>query len=335
MTPLSYTYRPTSATFCDYYNFLWPRTQRCQTSQGTTLPLTIPSPDRAISSPFSTPPFKFIVEDVQYLVHEKLVANVSKPLERLMHMDMKEKSQGFVKLDGVDRMTFERFVHWIYDGRYETSAPITISAESPVGRAGTVQRKDDQDGRPKLSTKLPTRDYEYQRMLVVPSWRRTASEQSTTSIMHPPSRLGSPTQVKNLDFTDVMHAHARLYVFADEKQVIELKDLVISRLYSIYCDFEEQQTWNTDIIGLLKFTYENTSPSTENGMEPLREFAMDTLERYEARPLMENTALMALMIEEGGDLLKDFMDFLQRHMNQMEVELKEYKMDEGNSTLSG
>ena len=70
------------------------------------------------SSLFTSPPFKFIVDDTPIYIHASLIAQHSKPLERMINGGMAEAQQGFAVLREVDEGTFIRFVQWAYNGYY-------------------------------------------------------------------------------------------------------------------------------------------------------------------------------------------------------------------------
>ena len=64
-----------------------------------------------------------MVNDQRYYVHADLIAAISKPLNRLMNVDMQEKSNGYAELPGVSQETFEKFLEWLYTGRYQLPQP--------------------------------------------------------------------------------------------------------------------------------------------------------------------------------------------------------------------
>ncbi len=51
-------------------------------------------------------------------MHKTLVANVSKPLDRLINGPMSEAQSGEAELEEVDGLTFTRFCQWAYAGFY-------------------------------------------------------------------------------------------------------------------------------------------------------------------------------------------------------------------------
>ena len=72
---------------------------------------------------FTSAPFKFIVEGQPFFVHSGLIAHVSKPLDRLINLEMKEKQQGYAVLEDVTAATFDRFLEWASKGYYTPSPP--------------------------------------------------------------------------------------------------------------------------------------------------------------------------------------------------------------------
>ena len=92
----------------------------------------------APSSPiYCFPTFKFIVEGKEFHVHESLITQHSKPLERMIHGSMTEAQHGFATIEEVDYGTFLRFVEWLYRGYYHAAEP-----EEPAHNINVVERFD-------------------------------------------------------------------------------------------------------------------------------------------------------------------------------------------------
>lgn len=58
-----------------------------------------------------------------FIVHEKVISSLSKPLKALLTGSMKEAKEGRVVWDDVDEQTFVRFSQWAYVGDYDAGAP--------------------------------------------------------------------------------------------------------------------------------------------------------------------------------------------------------------------
>ncbi|MDI1492548.1 MAG: hypothetical protein OHK93_003762 [Ramalina farinacea] len=81
--------------------------------------------DRSPTSIYSSPIFTFRVGGKPLYAHQALVSKHSKPLDRLMNADMKEKEERTATLADVEPATFARFLEWAYKGYY-TPAPHTM-----------------------------------------------------------------------------------------------------------------------------------------------------------------------------------------------------------------
>ena len=89
---------------------------------------------------FTSAPFKFIVEGQPFFAHSGLIAHVSKPLDRLINLEMKEKQQGYAVLEDVTAATFDRFLEWASKGYY-TPPPPSIDLESEEEAEDHAKRK--------------------------------------------------------------------------------------------------------------------------------------------------------------------------------------------------
>ena len=224
---------------------------------------------------------------------------------------MIEKFQGFARLDGVDQETFERFLQWAYDQRYK--APVSVGKS--VDLTQEEGEKSHLDGHVKIEEKMVLKDYEQRRV----QRGFVTSRPPFTS----PTR-SSKSHVK--DFTEGFFAHLKLYVFADEKQIEELKTVVLRRLSSSLGEFTLHEAPYADVVGLLRYTYANTHRPSPPDFEPLRKSMMELLELYEPDSLIQNPPLKALIIEDGGDLLTDFLQMLHTDSHKLLHKSKEQKL---------
>lgn len=123
------------------------------------------------------------------------------------------------------------------------------------------------------------------------------------------------------DYTDVFLSHARLYVFAEMYDIQILKLLALEELHSTLANYTLYQQRAGDIIALLRYVYANTSGEEGGGGGgggngggggggggggELRKLLTDYM-GYEMGILIKDGKFKDLMIEDGGDLLGDFM----------------------------
>ena len=70
---------------------------------------------------YASAPFKFIIEGTALYIHAALIAQVSKPLDRMINGHMSEAQEGFAEIKDVDEGTFVRFIQWAFSGDYEAA----------------------------------------------------------------------------------------------------------------------------------------------------------------------------------------------------------------------
>ena len=114
-----------------------------------------------------------------------------------------------------------------------------------------------------------------------------------------------PNRSEEEDYTDVFLSHAKLYVFADKNDIQSLKTLALEELHATLVVYTLYDVRTGDIIELLRYVYANTCEPQE-GVDDMRSMMTQYVVR-EMDTLMEAAELGELIIEDGGDLLHDFM----------------------------
>ena len=104
---------------------------------------------------------------------------------------------------------------------------------------------------------------------------------------------------------EIFLCHAQLYIFAEEKAITTLKKLALENLHDTLKNFTLHKERTGDIVSLLRCVYENTGPPADGQEEPLRKLMSDYL-AFEMDTLVEGERFIALLVEEGGSLMKDF-----------------------------
>jgi hypothetical protein len=123
----------------------------------------------------------------------------------------------------------------------------------------------------------------------------------SSNIILPPPR-GDPGPKK--DYTEVFLSHARLYVFAEMYDIQVLKTLAYEELHHALCNYMFSKSGTGAIIALFRYVYANTSCGGGGG--DLRKLLTDYI-GCQLMVLMRDTTFKDLMIEDGGELLGDFM----------------------------
>ena len=130
----------------------------------------------------------------------------------------------------------------------------------------------------------------------------------TGSYTLPPSEreqlMQDGVEITTEDCTDVYVGLAELYVFADSRDIGALKTRVLRDLRAREKD--DAMAWFT-IADIVSYIYENTTPSSEEKLEPLRAFAMDFCSAFDLKSLVTSSALREVICADQGELFKDFM----------------------------
>lgn len=128
-------------------------------------------------------------------------------------------------------------------------------------------------------------------------------EYSTTESIDATIEACKPVRNKshNENYLPVFLGHARLYVFADKYDIQPLKMLALKKLHQTLAIFTPYAQRVGDIVGLVKFTYENTVDRavTEDLRDLVVGYVVSELEKISGEEF-DN------LIGEGGDFVVDF-----------------------------
>lgn len=254
---------------------------------------------------------------------------------------MKEKSQGYAEINDVDLATFTRFLEWMYYGNYTALGP---EDDSPFGDNAPAEENLDLSenfgGSGWLSSKKkkkgsrwgsstwdqfgvePGNSYEEPDDLASSTsksrntLRQAFINRSYTGLQStlPTVPKTSKTETKEKgSYEEVLLCHAQLYRFAEEKDIQQLKTLALGNLHDTLKRFTLNEERTGDIISLLRYAYQNTQVPGSTETEPLRALLKDYM-GFEMDTLMKDENFGALMIEDGGPLLSDFMEMVKRRI---------------------
>ncbi|MDI1492545.1 MAG: hypothetical protein OHK93_003759 [Ramalina farinacea] len=321
------------------------------------------------NSYFTSAPFKFIVEGQPFYAHSGLIAHVSKPLDRLINLEMKEKQQGYAVLEDVTAATFDRFLEWASKGHYTPPLPsedLKCEEETedhserkseelvPERVDNTVEETNPRPRTPPVIQAFGVQPAEPVPEMVVtdeeridngwggfgPSlgskkgkkkpWKTSSlgNEESTSrrrenmrEAFHSRrpvvgrSHINIPSPRKNLNksenYTEVFLCHARLYVFADLHDIQELKVLVLDELRALLAIFDLYQERTGDVVSLLRYAYASSGQSSSG--ESLRGILTEFV-GIEMDVLMRDREFREAMLENGGDMLEDFMSVVMKRI---------------------
>lgn len=203
-----------------------------------------------IYSYFSSKPFRFVVNDGEkeatFTIHSALVAKQSPKFNALVNNGMKESREGFVYLEE-DPMTFHRFAEFVYTGAYDVGEP---------------ERLQDVKGYPtekiRVDSRTPTpssRDSAQN----FPGERAASIWQHTLDLCpKPPDDPKYRYRGPGYDHTEILLAHAKLYVFADYHGVKQLRDLSLYEISAVLDNFSSLGFGMEAFVELAKSCYANT-----------------------------------------------------------------------------
>ena len=308
-------------------------------------------------SVYASVPFKFIVEGEPFYIHTDLVSLHSKPLDRMMNGHMAEAQEGLATLKEVDRDTFVRFIEWAHKGYY-TAAEFIPVAEDGSDSAGLRTEGEHVADNPVLRTNIPAMEDYAQisqdpdipldldwsggfrstslRKGKTPRWGPSYAEPQENPYAEPQENLRDsfksrkrksaikvppPRENKSSaeDYSGVFLSHARLYVFAEQYDIQDLKIFALDELHATLAKYTLYTERTSDIIDLLHYIYYSTSKRGED-VEDLRTL-MTQYMGCEMTTLVSDKDFRKLMIDRKlmiGDeaaLLNDFMTMVGRRIS--------------------
>ena len=291
---------------------------------------------------FTTQPFEFRIEDERFFVPSGLISRFSLPLDCLIWIEMKEKIQGYAVLKDVTAPTFDRFLEWATKGFYTPPSPsvdsqtehksaLIESSKKPNAKgvacvqednANDSEDTDDDTADGNTSSEEGDSSYEGDSSSEEDETASTNSLLTTKKAFYNRKSLVRRDAIRvpppdvNLtaeeSFRDVFLCHAQLYVFADAQDIQELKLLALDELYAVLTTFKLYPKRTGDVIDLLRYVYANTiSPS--QGVEPLRKMISNYV-AFKTDILNKDERFAASMLEDGGDMLRDYMSCVSKNV---------------------
>ncbi|KAG8530633.1 uncharacterized protein KY384_004671 [Bacidia gigantensis] len=292
-----------------------------------------PSRDTEVELPYSSPPFEFVVENEAFFLHQTLVAQTSAPLNALINIDMKEKDEGQAALPGVEAATFRRFCQWAYTGSYDCPAPCPVSKkkEGDASNASIVaQEAASVDGESESRDQSLRKASGKSEKKKPKNTRWTPSGLSRSSLherflryweSREPQTVPQKKPNVECDYTEVFLAHAKLYVFAEEKDVPRLKTRALKGLHTNLCEFHLQRSRVGDFVSLLRYAYENTAQLRPEKPDDLRQLLAEYMS-WQMEILMKNEEFRSLAFtvkKDGNEFLDDFMAMVMKRLYKADI----------------
>ncbi|ETS81043.1 hypothetical protein PFICI_06045 [Pestalotiopsis fici W106-1] len=255
----------------------------------------------------------------EFMIHSSLLASLSKPLDSLINGPLKAHN-GVTHLPETDEATFDRFCQFAYRGDYEVAElnfTIPVTCRDPEHKVCNSCKKNT-----KRSNKGSRQSYgsdgycnvcDCHRVICVcrkgallnhgtdepkvqALWDAFIQESGISVPMLQSLEIG---ELAGRCWSDVLLAHARVYVLADYNMIDALAELAKKKLHQALILFELKEDNVDDITSLVDYVCENTVDKAE-GPDRLRAL----LYRYCAfniQQLSPNEKFRALL-DQRGDL---------------------------------
>ncbi|KAG6024091.1 hypothetical protein E4U40_003586 [Claviceps sp. LM458 group G5] len=206
-------------------------------------------------------PFKFVVGKTkkELFIHSTLVASQSRALRRLMDGPFIESQQGYVVLADEDVRTIAAFAEFIYKGDYHLSCDgLPPNNGNEAHCAGTCSDSVRELGRPvnaHWTAFAKSEEYGYQTTSSNSFNCRNCGYQCQV----PASSL-LQTWSMDTDYSQLLIAHAKIFVFADCYGIDALMNLAMQKIHRALCEFRLSRVRVDDILALVRFCYERPAP---------------------------------------------------------------------------
>jgi hypothetical protein len=115
--------------------------------------------------------------------------------------------------------------------------------------------------------------------------------------------------------TNILLAHARLYIFAHVRLVSELKGHILYKLHKTLIHFKLYPQRIGDILELARYVYAcpDLPSRSENGfIDDIKKMVLDFMFCYEST--IGKTEEFANLMEEGGEFVGDFWRLSRQQM---------------------
>lgn len=191
---------------------------------------------------------------------------MSKPLNTLVHGEMKEASDGVAVWPEVDEGTFVRFWEFAYTGNYTAAKPVIVPAPETQSSHHDEAREEPSPG------DYPTTEAEFDFGVSRPQRANKSRRMPMTGrdelwnqfkklnydVPPPPP---SPEKMRSpslMNHSEVFLSHARIYVLADYYDIEALMVLSLKRLHQALVGFELSRNRADDVTAVVDYCYGNT-----------------------------------------------------------------------------
>ncbi len=210
----------------------------------------------------SSKPFRFIVgpEKREFMLHAAAVARQSKSLDTLVNGEMKEAREACAVWEEMDEDTFIRFGQFAYTGDYDAATPqesVDISpgaseAQADPGETSPFpvarKKKWPEETGKRAQRWTAFKEHRYLEAIPLPQLLRNGERE---------------------DYTEVFLSHAKMFIFAEYRGIRSLEMLSLHKLRDILAAFKLHKARISDIVQLIRYTYENTGDESARVLRDL------------------------------------------------------------------
>ncbi|KAF1838833.1 hypothetical protein BDW02DRAFT_626889 [Decorospora gaudefroyi] len=268
--------------------------------------------------------FTFLIGDdmIPIVVHSGAIAALSPPLSILLNGPMKEARQNMAEFADLEPEDFERVCEFAYTGGSFTQPKADVFHEGEVNihedffvlhcRLAWITAAALEPRKARLLSHFLCNTFG--------RVRRSAKDVFTPADYQQVGMVSKESDVDEHrdrhwkeDVATVLLAYARMYVFAEQYLIEDLKKSVMKRLRKYLVELDIFPLTRSGIIDLVRFVYDSdhTFASVEgDALDPLRKTVVEFIVLH--LDAFTNFAEHRQLLREGGDYVVDFHDTIRQ-----------------------
>ncbi|KAF9874790.1 hypothetical protein CkaCkLH20_07927 [Colletotrichum karsti] len=210
--------------------------------------------------------FKFVIgqEGKEFYVHEGLVAPWSEAINRMLQNGMRESQEGVVVFKDLDTVVFASFLDFATYRNYKFQRSQDpkipqVDHRSPEKRCDSLRDHLVPYQGTGMMDKRPYLKYMY---LFVESSHtgRIYGPASGPAELNPPFDVELDLSISNREFGEVTRHHVKLYAFAEQWGVSELKQLCLHKIHSCLTWVKLSNSGYNLLFDIINLAYSSTMP---------------------------------------------------------------------------
>ncbi|KAH8202354.1 hypothetical protein TruAng_003526 [Truncatella angustata] len=201
-------------------------------------------------------PVSFVAgnSETEYVLHDGVVARLSKPLNVLVNGMLKEARDRRVEWPEVDEQTFIRFSQWAYTGIYFAADPDIVLYPSDITAA--LAHDTAETGDPVHMEKVVATNQSNALPAIPQDNAEKPTPYSLASCLR--NALARPNREAAEDYSEVFFSHAKLYVVADIYDITLLAKQTLHNLATTLEQFTLYKKRIRDVVILVEYVFKNT-----------------------------------------------------------------------------